>query len=115
MTAFSRFLERRGQSATLYVFAPSGSDKWGDPTSDTATTTSTYALVRLMGSPKPTMTVAGTKIEIDAEIVVPDSLSVDPDAESERPELEVGGHRYLIWAVDDTTVPGGQRLLATRK
>jgi hypothetical protein len=115
VTAFSRFLSRRGEAATLYVFAPAGSDTWGDPTSDPATATTTVALVRLMGSPKMTMTVAGTKVEIDAEILVPDDLTVDPDAEKERPELEVGGKRYLIWAVDDTTVPGGRRLLATRK
>jgi len=115
MAAFARFIERRGRAATLYEFATAGSDSWGDPTADTPTTTATKAIVRLLGTPGLTVTVAGKRVDVDAEIVVPSELVVDPSAAGERPELEVDGRRYVVWVVDRGTVEGGQRLLATRK
>lgn len=114
--AYRRFIRSEGRDATLREFATSGEDDWGDPTAVVETTTETSALVRYRGGQDLTVTAGGERVEIDAEIVVPDDVSVpDPPTSEHRPELDVGGRSYKIWAVDDAAVDGGRRLLATRK
>lgn len=111
--AMRRFIEREGRDATLYESSLSGEDSWKDATADDTTTTATKALVRYRGRESVTITVAGEKVEVEAEVVVPDTLAVDPEANDRRPEIEVGGTRFKIWKVDPNSQPGSKRLLTT--
>lgn len=113
--AIRRFVEREGQSATLREFSPTGTDDYNDPTDQSATTTSTTAVVEELRNPRTITTPSGEEVTVERRMIVPDTLSVDPEASELRPQIEVGGHSYKIWAVDpDGVMDGVQALLVQR-
>lgn len=113
-----RHIRREGRDAELREVSESGEDDWGDSTRAIVSTTPTSAIVRQRGSDQSTITVAGEKVQVDVDLLVPSGLEVDPEAEDSRPRIRVGGRDYKVWLVDDSfqsPVGGGQRLVATRE
>lgn len=113
--AIRRFVESEGTSATLREFSPTGTDDYNDPTDQSATTTPTTALLEELNSPRTITTPSGEEITVRRRMIVPDTLSVDPEATDIRPQIEVGGHSYKIWAVDPEGVMDGVQALLVQR
>lgn len=113
--AIRRFVESEGTSATLREFTPSGEDDYNDPTDPGESTTSTTALLEELNSPRTITTPSGEEVTVRRRALVPDTVSVDPEASEFRPQIEVGGHAYKIWAVDPEGVMDGVQALLVQR
>lgn len=113
--AIGRFIRKEGKRATIRSFSPSGTDDYNDPTDPGESVQDTRALVESLSSPTRIVTAAGEEVVVDTRVAVPDDVTVSPEDDSRRPQVEIGRHAYKIWAVDEEgTLPGAIHLLVTR-
>lgn len=111
--AMRRFIRRRGRHAVYRETSTSGEDEWGDPTGESHTDVETDAIIRYRGGENLTVNVAGEKVEVDVEIIMPDDVQVRPEVDQFRAQLLAAGEVYKLWVVDRGAGPGAQRVLAT--
>lgn len=95
-------LDRHGQSVTHTTFNQTGSDAYGDPTSEGETTSTVTARFSTVNTPRIMRGPDGDDVDVDAEIIVGDSVSVtDLDEGDGRPdEFAVGGVDYLVLSAE---------------
>ena len=113
--AIGRFIRREGRRATIRSFSPTGTDDYNDPTDPGESVQDTRGLVESLRSPTTIVTAAGEEVVVDTRVAVPDDVTIRPDEDARRPQVEVGRHAYKIWAVDEEgPLPGAFNLLVTR-
>jgi hypothetical protein len=109
-------VKRFGTAATLRSYTASGEDAYGDPTDYAPVDTATFALVVEQGGAGTVLIrdAKGQDRVLDAEVYVPDDLTVMVEGVDDLPEIDVGGRTFQIVDMRHKARPGLHKLMCEK-
>lgn len=101
--AHRRALDRHGQAVTHRTYTQSGSDDYGDPTSEGESTETVTGRVVHSRTPQTARSAGGDEVDVDVSIIVSDEVTIgDIDEGSGRPdEFTADGVDYVVLVAED--------------